>query len=198
MLGYVQMFIQEQGTPPTLGEIAEGHGWSSKATAHRHVEALITAGRLARSESGMLRLPRSGVLRQPKVLSQGVPMVDRMLPGRAEIGPGRIVTHVPPPPLRPTDAMFAFTPDDDGLLAAGIAPGCVVYAELRGAAPLEAGLVAVVRGQGKRAAPLVVRRFFPAKGGTLAYADEGQWIADSKEQDLSRVVGVVKGWYREA
>ncbi|MCU7877634.1 MAG: transcriptional repressor LexA [Candidatus Thiodiazotropha sp. (ex Lucinoma borealis)] len=45
-LAFIRRYLKRQGYAPSLIEIAEGIGITSKGTAHRHVQALAEAGRI--------------------------------------------------------------------------------------------------------------------------------------------------------
>jgi repressor LexA len=45
-LNFIRRYLNRRGYAPSLSEIAEGIGITSKGTAHRHVQALANAGRI--------------------------------------------------------------------------------------------------------------------------------------------------------
>jgi repressor LexA len=54
ILGFIKQFIQQNGTAPTLKQIAEAIGVSSLATVHEHLQALEAKG-LIKRKAGKIR-----------------------------------------------------------------------------------------------------------------------------------------------
>ncbi|MCU7925462.1 MAG: transcriptional repressor LexA [Candidatus Thiodiazotropha sp. (ex Dulcina madagascariensis)] len=73
-LAFIRRYLKRRGYAPSLDEIAEGIGITSKGTAHRHVQALAKAGRirliagrkrgiaLVEEEASKLSLPLLGAI----------------------------------------------------------------------------------------------------------------------------------------
>jgi len=56
VLAWIEGFIAAEHVPPTLEQIRNAFGWSSRTSAVQHVQALIRKGRLERVRTQGLRI----------------------------------------------------------------------------------------------------------------------------------------------
>lgn len=55
LLNFIEVFIEETGYSPTYREIARGMGYKSVATVAKHIDNLVLAGKLTKSDGGEAR-----------------------------------------------------------------------------------------------------------------------------------------------
>ncbi|SDZ92796.1 MAG: transcriptional repressor LexA [Candidatus Thiothrix putei] len=84
MMDIIQSLYARNGYAPTLDEIAQAGGISTRSTVHQHVQALIREGRLqATAGKRAYRMPETAVARHPQMpLSLGLPLAGRIAAGK--------------------------------------------------------------------------------------------------------------------
>jgi len=81
-LSFLQEYLQTQGLPPTLREIAEALGFPSHSSAQACVESLVRKGILERSPQHRgLRLPSGNVAAIRAALVSELPLIGRVAAG---------------------------------------------------------------------------------------------------------------------
>ncbi|QQZ29136.1 transcriptional repressor LexA [Thiothrix subterranea] len=80
----IQSLYARNGYTPTLDEIAQAGGISTRSTVHQHVQALIREGRLhTTAGKRAYRLPETTVARHPQMpLRLGLPLAGRIAAGK--------------------------------------------------------------------------------------------------------------------
>jgi repressor LexA len=81
-LAFLQEYLQTQGLPPTLREIADALGFSSHSSAQACVESLVRKGVLERSPQHRgLRLPAGNAALMRMAAANDLPLVGRVAAG---------------------------------------------------------------------------------------------------------------------
>jgi repressor LexA len=81
-LAFLQEYMQTQGLPPTLREIADALGFSSHSSAQACVESLVRKGMLERSPQHRgLRLPASAAALRGTAAANDLPLIGRVAAG---------------------------------------------------------------------------------------------------------------------
>src|ERR1700754_506876 len=81
-LSFLQEYLQSQGMPPTLREIADALGFSSHSSAQACVESLVRKGVLERSPQHRgLRLPASHAALLRTAAANDLPLIGRVAAG---------------------------------------------------------------------------------------------------------------------
>ena len=85
MLQYIRGYLAQHGQGPTLTEIGEALGQSSKGTVHRYVQALVNKGFLLRTERGW---------RGIRLANQNIPHSHATLPLAGRIAAGQPIEAI--------------------------------------------------------------------------------------------------------
>jgi repressor LexA len=123
-LTFIRRYLKRRGYAPSLIEIAEGIGITSKGTAHRHVQALADAGRI-RLISGRKR--GIELVDEDGISPTSLPLLGRIaagLPIEAIVGQDRLDLHDLFGPNR-----YALQVKGDSMIDAGILDGDLAVIE---------------------------------------------------------------------
>lgn len=123
-LTFIRRYLKQRGYGPSLVEIAEGIGITSKSTAHSHVQALADAGRIRLIEGR----------------KRGIELVDEEATSKSSLPlPGRIAAGRPIEAVvgeerfDPSDLLgpnrYALKVEGDSMIGAGIFDGDLVIME---------------------------------------------------------------------
>ena len=160
MLDFVRRYLEEHGVAPTLREIAAAFGFSSTASAQKHVLELERKGWLHRHRHrrrGLVPVDAAGgrddVVEVPLLglvaAGQPIESLDRPAPvtvPRALVGPG---SH------------YVLRVRGDSMVEDGILDGDLVVVQARREAAAGETVVALVDGE------VTLKRFFPEAGGRV-------------------------------
>lgn len=123
-LAFIRRYLNRRGYAPSLIEIAEGIGISSKGTAHRHVQALADAGRIR-----LIPGRKRGIelVDEDAASASSLPLLGRIAAGRpieAIAGEDRLDLSDLLGPNR-----YALLVQGDSMIGAGILDGDLVVIE---------------------------------------------------------------------
>jgi repressor LexA len=144
-LAFLQEYLQAQGLPPTLREIADALGFSSHSSAQACVESLVRKGVLERSPQHRgLRLPAGNAALMRMAAANDLPLVGRVAAGSPILAEENIEAQVEVDPA-------LFRPRADYLLR-------VVGMSMRDAGIIDGDLLAVHRTESAHDGQIVVAR----------------------------------------
>jgi repressor LexA len=144
-LAFLREYLQSQGLPPTLREIAEALGFSSHSSAQACVESLVRKGVLERSPQHRgLRLPAGDTGYRGTAAANDLPLVGRVAAGSPILAEENIESQLEVDPA-------LFRPRADYLLR-------VVGLSMRDAGILDGDLLAVHRTRTANDGQIVVAR----------------------------------------
>lgn len=144
-LTFLRDYLQAQGMPPTLREIADALGFSSHSSAQACVESLVRKGVLERSPQHRgLRLPTGNAAAMRSALASELPLIGRVAAGSPILAEENIESQLEVDPA-------LFRPRADYLLR-------VVGLSMRDAGILDGDLLAVHRTHTANDGQIVVAR----------------------------------------
>ena len=141
-LTFIRRYLNRRGYAPSLIEIAEGIGITSKGTAHRHVQALADAGRIR-----LIPGRKRGIelVDEEEISKTSLPLLGRIAAGRpieAIADQERLDLNDLLGPNR-----YALQVKGDSMIDAGILDGDLVVIERRDTADDGAIVVALINGE---------------------------------------------------
>jgi repressor LexA len=158
VLSFIEQFLTEEGSPPTLREIGKALGIRSTNAVNDHLKALERKGAIMRhrSRSRGITLPERPSSDLSDEGSVQVPLLGRIAAGTplmAEENIERLV-HVDPSLAPRRTELFALTVVGDSMIDDGIFDGDVIVVQRQQTAPQGTIVVALVDGEA------TVKRFY--------------------------------------
>ena len=150
VLEIIARLMKEQGYPPTLKELADALGASSRNTAVKHLAALSRKGAIVWEKNkarGIRLLESSGLLDREEELS--LPLVGSVTAGTPMLAEENIERHVPVPRslLRAGGRHFLLRIQGDSMRGAGILDQDLVVVRSQNSAELNDIVVALLENE---------------------------------------------------
>lgn len=192
ILEFIVDSVEEQGSPPTIREIADRFGFSAPASAKRHLEALEKKGYIRRREwtARGIELVKDRV-RKIFWRREGIPLIGRVAAGQPIVAEENIEDVLPLEGVFPSDEdLFALRVQGDSMIEAGILDGDIVIVRPQSTANPGDIVAAILEDEGEG----TVKR--------LSYADARIVLEPANENyrpivsDNVRIVGLVVGLMR--
>lgn len=163
VLLFIEERVRSEGVAPTLREIAEEFGFSSTATAQKHVNLLVAKGYLRRDKHQKrgLALARSPAAAAPSPASVDLPLLGTVAAGSPiESLPEDERILVPPNLLRSGDH-YVLRVRGESMIDEGIYDGDLVVVQSRQDVRSGDMVVALVAGE------VTLKRLYPEAGGRI-------------------------------
>jgi repressor LexA len=190
VLDFIRRRIADQGVAPTLQEIADAFGFSSTASAQKHVGLLERKGFLRREKHQKRGL----------VLADGepVPSTGSVLPLLGVVAAGSPIESIPdderitvPPDMAGPGASYALRVRGDSMVDEGIHDGDIVIVRSTDSAAEADMVVALVGGE------VTLKRLYRERAGRVRLQPSNAALAPLVvPADQVRVQGVVVGLLR--
>lgn len=141
-------YLQENADqpPPTLDELAQALGMTSRGSLHRHIQALVDAGLVAPME-GKKRGVRLAQAAADNDEEEGLPLLGRIAAGRPIEALAQPERFDVPPQLRRDRPCYVLEVEGDSMMEDGIFDGDWVVVEERQTADNGELVVALVDGE---------------------------------------------------
>ncbi len=192
ILDFIDQFVQTTGTAPTMNEIRDHFKLKSLATVHKHLKALVSRGKIRRSQNqarAMEIIPVSGVA------SCDIPLLGRICAGQPiEAYEIPDVLSVPEDMLGRGET-FSLQVQGDSMIDAGICPGDYIIVESRNQARDGEIVIAFINGD-----EATVKRFY--KEGHIVRLQpenatmEPLYIPEDNIQIRGIVIGLIRKYHR--
>ena len=190
VLEFITQRIATSGVAPTLLEISDAFGYSSTASAQKHVNLLVKKGLLAREKHQKrgLTLPHGRGERDPVTL----PMLGAVAAG----SPVEVLAEdeevIVPPDLVGSGENFALRVRGVSMVDEGIHDGDLIIVRRREDARDGETVVALVDGE------VTLKQFFRQKDGTILLRPANETVASVRvPADRVRIQGIVVGLVRK-
>ena len=152
---FIKNFIDENGTPPSVREIAKAVELKSPSTVQYHLDALVDAGYLERGGANMKRTLR---IAQRASNTYHVPLLGTVTAGKPILAIESIEDYIPVPLTSKSAELFALRVRGDSMINAAICDGDIVIVERTPVAENGEIVVALIEDEA------TVKRFYKEDG----------------------------------
>jgi len=186
VLGFINSFVDANGYPPTVREVADHFGFRSPRAAHDHMKALVKKG-YVRTQAGKPRALE--VLR-----GRGIPVLGRIAAGEPMLAVEEADHSLDlDPAFFGPGQLFALKVRGESMVEAHIADGDMVI--LRAQETAQPGeVVAVIMDD-----EVTLKQFYPHPDHVeLRPANQAMESIRARAEDMPRILGVMKGLVRRS
>jgi repressor LexA len=187
ILDFLRDHAQALEHPPTLDELCDMLGLSSRGSLHKHVQALVAAGHVEPMDGrhrGVRLIPQEAA-------EEGIPLLGTIAAGEPiEAVPQPEFMQVPPQ-LRTDRPCYVLRVRGDSMCEAGILDGDYVVIEQRETARNGEIVVALARGE-----EVTLKRILQEPGRTILYPENSSMAALELDPNEVQIQGVLVGQMR--
>ena len=188
VLAFVRDYVNKNGSPPTIREIAAGLGIPSHTAVVGHLEALERAGLITRTPH------RSRGIR-PLASQRGIPVLGRIAAGKPIYAEENIEGEIVPDPflVRAPDETFVLKVEGDSMTGDAILPGDYIFVRRQPAADPGQIVVALIDSEA------TVKRYYPESGAIRLVPSNplhAPIVLRPEDGRRFEILGVVTGVFR--
>src|SRR5437899_5747049 len=190
ILDYIRYVTKVRNYPPSVREIGEAVGVSSRSTVHNHLNQLERRGLIKRdpSKSRTVQLVADAEMDQKRRNAVSVPIVGNVAAGSPILAEQNIEDHVLLSPDLPKDGYFLLRVRGDSMITAGIFDGDLVLVRPQHEASNGSIVVALIDGDA------TVKRFERSDGHVKLIAENPAY--EPIVTNNVSLVGLVRGVIR--